>query len=657
MTPGYRQLTAEEISVLRGQGCWAEDWRHVYVSERFTPECIVRVNFYGVVRLGVFSGSIALPGGISVHSGIYDATLFNVSVGDSSLIANIHGYIANYDIGTRTYITDVGKIYMEGVSAFGNGIKVKVMNEAGGRDVGIYTGMSSQAAYLSAVYRYRPGLAESFDAAVSGVVSRLSSDRGCIGSNVRIENVDVVRNVRIGNGAVLEGCLRLCDGTVASTDDAPVRMGCGIVCSGFIVQSGSVIEDGVTVSSSFIGQGVKLGRGFACTDSLFFADCHCENGEAVSVFAGPFTVSHHKATLLIGSMFSFMNAGSATNFSNHLYKLGPVHQGVFTRGAKFGSGAYMMLPVRTAPFTTVLGRHYGRIDSDGMPFSYIIESAGKSYLVPGANLKSSGLFRDMHKWPARDVRAVSGRIDHVIFDVFSPYTASAMIAGKDRLIKMLSEERFSGVPAVYGGCCISSPSLTKGAGRYENALKYYVGKKLADRLVDRKLGSDEAVREALAPESPVGGGSWVDIAGLLSPKAEIDNIVEEMAGGILDAAAVESRFAMVAANYSLYEWRWIYDHIVTVFGVEPGRLTRKGLKALLRQFEEAACSMFSEMEQDALKEFSSDMMTGFGHDEEGLALSDFRNVRGEGNSDPMVVALRASRQDISSLVRNVLLSL
>lgn len=75
MEAGYRHLTSDEVSVLKAQGCWAEDWQHVYVSERFTPESIVRVNFYGVVRLGAFSGSIALPGGLSIHSGIYDATL------------------------------------------------------------------------------------------------------------------------------------------------------------------------------------------------------------------------------------------------------------------------------------------------------------------------------------------------------------------------------------------------------------------------------------------------------------------------------------------------------------------------------------------------------------------------------------------------------
>ena len=376
MASGYRHLSSEEISALMAQGCWAEDWQHVYVSERFTPESIVRVNFYGVVRLGAFSGSIALPGGLSIRSGIYDATLFNVNVDDDALITHIHGYIANYDIGPRVYICDVGKIYMEGVPSFGVGTRVNVLPETGGREVAIYEELSAQTAYLAAMYRHRPELTQRLQAMADLRARAAASERGFIGPGARIENVGIIRNVRIGEAAVLQGCLRLFDGTVVSSTGAPVLIGSGTVCTDFIIQSGSVVEDGAVVTRCFVGQSVTLAKGFSCSDSLFFANSHCENGEAVSVLAGPFTVSHHKSTLLIGSMFSFMNAGSATNFSNHLYKLGPVHQGVFGRGVKCGSGSYMMLPVRVAPFTTVLGHHTGRIDTPDMPLSYIPESEG-----------------------------------------------------------------------------------------------------------------------------------------------------------------------------------------------------------------------------------------------------------------------------------------
>ena len=58
-------------------------------------------------------------------------------------------------------------------------------------------------------------------------------------------------------------------------------------------------------------------------------------------FAGPYKVTHHKSTLLIAGMFSFMNAGSGSNQSNHMYKLGPIHQGTLERGAKTTSDSYI----------------------------------------------------------------------------------------------------------------------------------------------------------------------------------------------------------------------------------------------------------------------------------------------------------------------------
>lgn len=660
MEAGYRHLTSDEVSVLKAQGCWAEDWQLVHVSENFAPYNIVRVNFYGIVRIGELKGSIALPGGVSIASGIYDATLFNVTVGDGSLITNVHGYIANYDIGSRTYIADVGKIYMEGISSFGNGTRINVLNETGGREVAMYEGMSAQTAYFSAMYRHRPDLVAGLAGMADSYASAVASDRGRIGAGVKVENVGMIRNVRIGDNAVVQGCLRLFDGTVASTQDAPVLIGSGVICTDFIVQSGSVVEDGAVVTRTFVGQGVTLAKGFSCSDSLFFANSHCENGEAVSVFAGPFTVSHHKSTLLIGSMFSFMNAGSSTNFSNHLYKLGPVHQGVFGRGVKCGSGSYMMLPVRVAPFTTVLGHHTERIDIPDMPFSYIIESGGTSCLIPGVNLRSIGLFRDIRKWPARDRRSLSGRIDNIRFEAFSPYTAGAMLSGRDQLVRMLSEERFSGTPSSYGGCTIPGTSLTSGVERYETALKYYIGLQVALRLRGRRLGSDEAIASALHPVSPVGDGCWVDIAGLLAPKAEIDQLVEEISSGSLDSPqAVESRLSAIASNYPLYEWRWIYSNIQTVFNTDPKKINRKKLIELLRQWGAASESLFADIESDASKEFGDAMMTGFAVDgvtrEEILA--DFRNVRGDFDSDPQITAVREARQRTAGLAGEILSAL
>ena len=46
-----------------------------------------------------------------------------------------------------------------------------------------------------------------------------------------------------------------------------------------------------------------------------------------------------------------------------------------------------------------------------------------------------------------------------------------------------------------------------------------------ERLSDRKLNTDNLLRDALTPESTVGEGEWVDIA-MLAPKAEIEKVLD-----------------------------------------------------------------------------------------------------------------------------------
>ena len=94
----YRQLTEEEIRQLEDNNCWAEDWQRVTVAEEFMPNSIKNVTFYGDVRLGVFEKTVEVSQGFLRRSGVYNATLRNVTIGNNSLIENIGNYINNYSI-------------------------------------------------------------------------------------------------------------------------------------------------------------------------------------------------------------------------------------------------------------------------------------------------------------------------------------------------------------------------------------------------------------------------------------------------------------------------------------------------------------------------------------------------------------------------------
>ena len=103
-------LTDEEIGILEENGCTAEDWTSVNVADDFMPTYIRRVRFYGTVNLGVFEKNVEVTSGFVRHSGVCNATLRNVTIGDNCLIENIGNYINNYVIGDDCYISNVSII-------------------------------------------------------------------------------------------------------------------------------------------------------------------------------------------------------------------------------------------------------------------------------------------------------------------------------------------------------------------------------------------------------------------------------------------------------------------------------------------------------------------------------------------------------------------
>ena len=281
-----------------------------------------------------FIENVDMPGGIKKHSGLRHVTLHNVTVGDNCCIENIQNYIANYEIGHDTFIENVDIILVDGLSRFGNSVEVSVLNETGGREVLISDKLSAHQAYIMALYRHRPELIARMKEITDFYSNKHASATGSIGSHVMILNTGSIKNVRIGDYCHICGTCRLYNGSVNSNEYAPVHIGHGVICDNFIISSGSHVDDGAMLTRCFIGQACKLGHNYSASDSLFFSNCQGENGEACAIFAGPYTVTHHKSTLLIAGMFSFMNAGSGSNQSNHMYKLGPIHQGTLERGAK-----------------------------------------------------------------------------------------------------------------------------------------------------------------------------------------------------------------------------------------------------------------------------------------------------------------------------------
>jgi len=627
----FRKLTEPEIKTLTDQACRCDDWNRIEVADGFKPEQIRNSNFSGDVRMGVFEKEVTFFGGVRKHTGIFNTTIHNCRIGNNVYIGQIRNYIANYVIEDDVVIENVDLMTVDGVSSFGNGTLVCVLNETGGRELPIYDHLSAHLAYILALYRHKPSVIDKIKAMIGRYAQSVSSNMGTIAEHARLTNCRTLHNIRVGAHARLDGIYRLTDGTINSNADAPTHFGPGVIAEHFIACTGSVITEGTVISNTFVGQGCVLGKQYSAENSLFFANCQGMHGEACAIFAGPYTVTHHKSTLLIAGYYSFLNAGSGSNQSNHMYKLGPIHQGIVERGSKTTSDSYILWPARIGPFTLVMGRHYKHSDTSDLPFSYLIESGDDSVLVPGANLRSVGTIRDAQKWPKRDKRTDPCKLDCINFNLLSPFTIYRMMKGVE-VLKML--QKISGETSdfySYQSAKIKPSSLKKGLKLYEMGIIKFLGNSLIQRLEATHFENDAAIQARLRPDTPIGIGEWLDLAGLIAPKSEVEQLLTDIDSGRIDTLEkIAEVFNNMHRNYYTYEWTWAIEKIQERFGKKINEFTARDVIRIVEVWKESVVTLDRMLYDDARKEFALSSRIGFGVDGSEYDRNlDFEQVRGE----------------------------
>ena len=638
MATQYRSLSSEEITLLTNQGCSCPDWSKVQVTQGFDAGRVRATRFCGDIKLGVFDKQTTFFGGVAKPTGIYNATIHNCSIGNNVYINHVRNYIANYIIEDDVVIDNVDLLAVEGESSFGNSTEVAVVNEAGGREIPIYDHLSAHTAYIIAFYRHRPKVIEKLQKMIADYTASVTSNMGLVATNAKLMNCRIIKNVKIGPSSIIEGVNRLENGSINSCPEDPVYIGHGVFAENFVVCSGAQITDGVIIAECFVGQGTVLSKQYSAENSVFFANCGGFHGEACAIFAGPYTVTHHKSTLLIAGLFSFLNAGSGTNQSNHMYKLGPVHQGVVERGSKTASDSYMLWPAKVGAFTVVMGRHYRNSDTSDLPFSYLIEHEDESILAPGVNLRSVGTVRDARKWPKRDRRKDPKKLDMINFKLLSPYTIQKMINGRELLCRLKITSGVTSEYFTYHSVKISNSSLERGIKLYQIGIDKFLGNCLISQFQDKQPKNIGELRTAMQPQTNIGPGKWVDLAGLLAPEAAVQEMLYDIENdNIVTLEQIDERFRLIHENYPQYEWAWAVDTLQKHMGKTIGEITPDDIIELTKKWKDAVVELDHLLYADARKEFAATAQIGFGLDgDKEIKHSDFAAVRGLFEKDSFV---------------------
>ena len=591
----YRPLTSEEIEVLKSNDCWAEDWTSVNVAEDFKPNFMHRVMLYGEVNIGAFNKNVEVSQGFVKHAGINNATLRNVTIGDDCLIENVGNFINNYTIGDDCYISNISTMETTEGATYGEGNLVSVLNEVGEGNVILFSDLNSQLAAFMVKHFSDKDLKEKIRQLIKTDIDNKMPERGQIGNNVKIVNTKEITNCIINDFCEVNGAARLSDCTLLGSAHGNVYVGTGVIAENSIIAEGASVINSVKIQDCYVGEACQLSNGFTASTSIFFANSYMSNGEACAAFCGPFTASHHKSSLLIGGMFSFYNAGSATNFSNHAYKMGPMHWGILERGSKTASGAYLLMPATLGSFSVCFGKLMYHPNTRNLPFAYLIADGDKMFLIPGRNITTVGLYRDIKKWPKRDLRAQENRKSIVNFDWLSPFSVGEILKGK-KILESLREVTGDNVSQyLYHEYIIPASSLHKGIKYYDIALRIYMG-----AVLKRVLKRDPSITP---PATQTGIGDWDDLSGLLLPVSEEERIVNDLQDGTIDSIQqLIERFEEIDANYRQYQWAWTYKMVCDYYGISE--ITLEDANRIHEDYIKARRSWIAEIKKDAEKEYA-----------------------------------------------------
>ena len=214
--------------------------------------------------------------------------------------------------------------------------------------------------------------------------------------------------------------------------------------------------------------------------------------------------------------------------------------------------------------------------------------------MPGRNITTVGLYRDIKKWPKRDKRAASSRKSIINFDWLSPFTVGEIVQGK----KILENLRQAGGDNVssynYHEYIINASSLKKGIKYYDIALRIYMGAVLKRAVKEGFLGE---------PTSTVGKGLWNDLSGLLLPASEEKRLLDDIKSGAIESIKdVLDRFNDINNHYREYQWAWTYQLILDYYGIEA--LDEAAIQRIREDYVKARRAWIAEIRKDAQKEFA-----------------------------------------------------
>lgn len=618
----YRALTTEEIDILKTGGNRCVDWSLVLVTDPFQPELIHDCEFAGLVRLGSISSKVIEHHDLLAPVGITDSRIVACDIGDDCAIHDC-SYLAHYIVGDLCILLSNDEIHTTNHAKFGNGIvmegedegvriELDLMNEAGGRQVLPFDGMTCADAYLWARRRDDPELMAAFRSMTEAMFDKRRGRYGTIGRASVLKSNRIIKDSAIGESAYIKGANKLKNLTIHSSDEERTQIGEGVELVNGIVGRGCKVFYGCKAVRFVLRPHSSLKYGARLIHSVLGENSTVSCCEMLSNLIFPCHEQHHNTSFLIAALVRGQSnlAAGATIGSNHNSRApdGEIEAG---RGFWPGLCTSVKHSSRFASYCLLSKGDY-RYEIDlPLPFCLVDDdrSLERLVLMPAYwwthNLYA--LMRNEGKFASRDKRLV--KTPRLEYSPFAPDTAEEIIHGIELLetwMKSMApdEEETDWLELPAGTIEHSSrPTVIKRPRRalaaYREMLAWYSANTILAWLEEKVYGGG-AAREALETEmraldarlAATGREKrWENLGGQIAPRSKVDELVAQARSGALrDWNAMHEGYQHMADSYTCdkaaHAWACI-------------RLTRKGdAKAVLREVLEELSRLSRKVENE-----------------------------------------------------------
>ncbi|MBN1943386.1 MAG: DUF4954 family protein [Phycisphaerae bacterium] len=609
----WRNLRADEIEVLVRNGNTCAKWDDILVAEQFNPAHVKNCQFFGLVRIGRVADVSLEYHDLRVPAGITNSRVVSCDIGDDTAIHNVR-HLAHYIVGNNVMLLNIDEMHTSNHAKFGNGfikdgeeedvrVWLDLGNEAGGRRVMPFHGMTAGDAYLWSRYREDKALMTKLGEITQRQFDSRRGYYGQVGDGAVVKSCRVIKDVRFGPAAYVKGANKLKNLTIDSTPDEPTQIGEGVELVNGIVSTGCHIFYGCKAVRFFMAPCSNLKYGARLIHSYLGDNATVSCCEILSNLIFPAHEQHHNNSFLIAATVLGQSniAAGATIGSNHNSR---ANDGEIFAGRGFWPGLCTSLKhsCRFASFTLLAKGDYPAELDVPLPFSLLSNDVAHDRLLvmPAYwwRYNMYALMRNSWKFLARDKR--KHPVQHIEFDFLAPdsveeilaalrllaiWTAKARARRDGASVEGVADDELEATGrALLAGPAEQTDGLTVLGEAMENSrrdvvisrprqaweayhqmLYYYAVKNLLDGWAAARKPSLDALVKLL-------GGSprqtqWVNLGGQLMPKDDLDALREDIkAGRLADWSAIHRACDTLWEKYPLQKQQHAFATLLELLG-------------------------------------------------------------------------------------------